>query len=90
MEPCRFLSGRPLRKNTTRSGIGENRLRSSTGDAEVDRWGAISPNVPLLITEGDSIEEIERELPDVLELITDTERIHGPAVIPGNRKQGER
>ena len=55
-------------------------------DFESDRWVAISPNVPLLITESDSIEEIERELPDVLELIIDTERRHGSAVIPGNRK----
>ena len=59
-------------------------------DEEVDRWVATSPNVPLLITENDSIEEIERELPEILDLIGDTGRTHGPATLPGSRKGDER
>lgn len=59
-------------------------------DCEVDRWTATSPNVPQLITENDSIEEIELELPDILDLIADTERTHGPAATPGKRNGGER
>ena len=55
-------------------------------DEEVDRWVATSPNVPQLITENDSIEEIERELPEILELIADTERTHGPAALARSRK----
>ena len=46
-------------------------------DAEVDRWTLTSPNVPPLVMEGDSIEEIERELPDVVEKIFDFERRDG-------------
>ena len=58
-------------------------------DREVDRWTATSPNVPQLIAENDSIEEIERHLPDILDLIADTERTHGPAANPGTRNSDE-
>lgn len=54
-------------------------------DEKVDRWIATSPNVPLLITENDSIEEIERELPEILDLIADTGRTRSPAAPAGGR-----
>ena len=59
-------------------------------DSGAERWVASSPNVPLLITEGDSIEEIERELPDIMELIVDTERRHGRAGSFSKRKGDQR
>ena len=59
-------------------------------DAESDRWCATSPNVPLLITENDSIEEIEQDLPDIMELIIDTERTLGPTVRSDSRGPHER
>jgi len=59
-------------------------------DSEAERWTASSPNVPSLFTEGDSIEEIERELPDITELIVDTERRHGRAGSFSKRKGDRR
>lgn len=59
-------------------------------DTESNRWWATSPNVPLLITEGASIEDIERDLSDIMELIVDVERRLGPAVPPGNWEKNKR
>ena len=58
-------------------------------DAETDRWSATSPNAPF-VTENDSIEEIERDLPDIMELLADTGGTHGPTVRPGSREQDGR
>ncbi|MYI07327.1 MAG: DUF1902 domain-containing protein [Gemmatimonadetes bacterium] len=54
-------------------------------DEDVNRWAATSKNVPLLITENDSIEEIERELPEILDLVADSGRTRGAAGLAGSR-----
>lgn len=58
-------------------------------DAETDRWSATSPNAPF-VTENDSIEEIERDLPDIMELLVDAEPAHDPTVCPDSREKDER
>ena len=46
-------------------------------DAKVDRWYIATSNIPGLCMEGDSKEEIEAELPEVLADMEDFQRERG-------------
>lgn len=48
-------------------------------DPECDRYTLVGENVRGLVMEGDSIESLEAELPDVLAMIEETARKHGEA-----------
>ena len=56
-------------------------------DAEIDRWSETSPNAPF-VTENDSMEEIEQDLPDIMELLSDAEAANGPTVCPDSPGEG--
>ena len=46
-------------------------------DSECDRWTLVGENVCGLVMEGDSIEGLEAELPDVIAMLEDAAREHG-------------
>ena len=48
-------------------------------DPECDRYTLVGENVRGLVMEGDSIESLEAELPDVLAMIEETARMYGDA-----------
>ncbi len=48
-------------------------------DPECDRWVLFGENVRALVMEGDSIESLEAELPDVISMIEATARKYGDA-----------
>ena len=46
-------------------------------DPECERWTLTGENVPGLVMEGDSIDDLEAELPDVITMLEETAREYG-------------
>ena len=72
--------GRPLRQQRKTLAIRYSGRRVRVRyryDPECDRWTLLGENVRGLVMEGDSIECLEAELPDVIAMIEDTARKYG-------------